>query len=150
MVTDINKAITMTRIFPHDVSKVYRAWTDPELVSIWFKPNERWASVESEIEPRVGGPMKIKMTHSDGDVFRNEGVFLEVVPNERLVFTWNWLEDPSDNGETEVTVTIRAVAEGTELTLVHSKVTNEDYANNLSNGWGGALANLETFLVTAA
>ena len=66
--------------------KVFRAWTEPELMKQWFTPRP-WTTPVVEIDLRPGGSNLIVMRGPDGNEFPNRGVYLEVVKNERLVFT---------------------------------------------------------------
>ena len=66
--------------------KVFRAWTDPELVKQWFAPKP-WTTPHVELDVRAGGSNLIVMRGPDGNELPNRGVYLEVVENERLVFT---------------------------------------------------------------
>jgi len=66
--------------------KLYRAWTDPALVTQWFTPPP-WTTPHAEFDLRPGGESRITMRGPDGTDMLNRGVFLEVVPNRRLVFT---------------------------------------------------------------
>ena len=78
--------LILTRIINAPREKVYEAWTNPELLKKWFVPAP-WtiASVDSDIRP--GGSSVIVMRSPDGTEFPNRGVYLEVVKNEKLVFT---------------------------------------------------------------
>jgi uncharacterized protein YndB with AHSA1/START domain len=66
--------------------KLFKAWTDPEQIKQWFAPAPLTVPV-AEMDVRAGGASLIIMRGSDGIEFPNHGVFLEVVENERLVFT---------------------------------------------------------------
>lgn len=66
--------------------KLFRAWTEPELLMQWFVPRP-WTIASAELDVRPGGSSLIVMRSPDGDEFPNRGVFLEVVKNRRLVFT---------------------------------------------------------------
>ncbi|QCI98027.1 SRPBCC family protein [Agrobacterium larrymoorei] len=66
--------------------KIFRAWTDPELMKEWFCPKP-WAVSHAELDLRAGGSSFIVMNGPNGEVVENRGVYLEVVPNEKLVFT---------------------------------------------------------------
>jgi uncharacterized protein YndB with AHSA1/START domain len=66
--------------------KLYRCWTEPELIKQWFAPKP-WATPHAEVDLRVGGSSLIVMRGPEGPEFPNRGVYLEVVPNERLVST---------------------------------------------------------------
>lgn len=66
--------------------KLYRCWTEPELMRQWFAPRP-WTTPHAETDVRAGGASLVVMRGPDGQEFPNPGVYLEVVPNERLVFT---------------------------------------------------------------
>src|SRR5882757_2285189 len=66
--------------------KLFQAWTEPELLKQWFTPRP-WTTPVVETDVRSGGSSLIVMRGPDGAEFPNRGVYLEVVPNERLVFT---------------------------------------------------------------
>lgn len=65
---------------------VWRAWTEPELLKQWFTPVP-WRTTECEIDLRPGGIFRTVMRGPAGEVNDSTGCFLEVVPNQRLVFT---------------------------------------------------------------
>ena len=75
------------------------------------------------------------------------GVYCEVAPNRKLVFTWTW---PNSTPEREslVTIVFRAVAEGTELDFRHEQFFDEAARDGHQRGWSGALAKLEEYLGT--
>ena len=66
--------------------KVWRCWTEPELMKQWFAPAP-WTTPRVEIDLRPGGSSLVVMRSPEGQEMPNPGVYLEVVPNERLVFT---------------------------------------------------------------
>ena len=66
--------------------KLYRAWTEPELVKKWFAPLPYTTPVV-ELDVRAGGACNIVMRSPDGEDLPNPGIYLEVVPNEKIVFT---------------------------------------------------------------
>jgi len=74
------------RVFNVPPEKVFKAWTDPELLKQWFAPLPYTTPVV-ETDVRPGGATLIVMRGPDGNEFPNRGVYLEVVPNERLIFT---------------------------------------------------------------
>lgn len=65
---------------------VWKAWTKPEHVAQWFAPRP-WTTAECEIDLRPGGQFKFVMRSPEGQLYPNVGCYLEVVPNERLVWT---------------------------------------------------------------
>ena len=66
--------------------QLFAGWTQPDLIVQWFTPAP-WKTIAAEIDLRPGGSSKTTMQSPEGENFPNEGVFLEVVPNEKLVFT---------------------------------------------------------------
>jgi uncharacterized protein YndB with AHSA1/START domain len=78
--------LVLTRDFDATPDKLFRAWTDPALITQWFTPAP-WTTPKAELDVRPGGSSAITMRGPDGNEFPNRGVFLEVVPNKRLVFT---------------------------------------------------------------
>jgi uncharacterized protein YndB with AHSA1/START domain len=81
-----DRELVLTRIINAPREKVFKAWTDPELLRKWFAPLPYTTPV-AETDVRPGGASLIVMRGPDGRDFPNRGVYLEVVKNERLVFT---------------------------------------------------------------
>ncbi len=84
--TAADRELTITRIINAPREKVYQAWTDAELLKQWFAPRP-WTTPFVQIDVRPGGANLMVMRRPDGNEFPNRGIYLEVVPNERLVFT---------------------------------------------------------------
>lgn len=67
-------------------ARLYAAWTTPELLVHWFTP-QPWSTKSCEIDLRVGGTCRTVMVSPEGEEFPNVGVYLELIPNEKIVFT---------------------------------------------------------------
>ena len=78
--------LVLTRLIPAPADKLFRCWTDTELLKQWFVPKP-WTIARAEVDLRPGGGSLIVMCDPDGKEYPNAGVYLEVVPNRRLVFT---------------------------------------------------------------
>ena len=65
---------------------LYRCWTEPALLKQWFVPAP-WTIARAELDVRPGGASLVVMRDPDGNEYPNPGIYLEVVPNQRLVFT---------------------------------------------------------------
>jgi uncharacterized protein YndB with AHSA1/START domain len=78
--------LVLTRVIDAAPEKVFQAWTDPALLKQWFAPLP-WTTPVVEIDVRPGGANLMVMRGPDGNEFPNRGVYLEVVKNQRLVFT---------------------------------------------------------------
>jgi uncharacterized protein YndB with AHSA1/START domain len=101
-------------------------------------------AVEAEADVRAGGRYHIRMT-VPGDEHNVSGVYREVVPNEKLVFTWAWRSTPER--ESLVTVHLKADGEGgTIMTFTHEQFFDEDARDRHEQGWTGTFVRLETYL----
>jgi uncharacterized protein YndB with AHSA1/START domain len=89
MTTPTNTAaheLVLTRVFDAPREQVYRCWTDPNLMKQWFAPHPvTITKIEQDLRP--GGAANITMRMPDGQEFPNPGIYLEIVPNQRIVFT---------------------------------------------------------------
>ncbi len=81
-----DRDLILTRLIDAPPEKVYAAWTQPPLLKLWFAPLP-WTTPIVEADLRPGGTSLIVMRSEKGDDFPYQGVYLEVVENERLVFT---------------------------------------------------------------
>jgi uncharacterized protein YndB with AHSA1/START domain len=92
-----NRELVLIRIIDAPCEKVFKAWTDPELLEQWFAPPP-WTTPVADVDVRQGGANLIVMRDPEGHEFPNRGVYLEVVENERLVFTDSYTTawEPSD------------------------------------------------------
>ena len=81
-----DRELVISRIIDAPRKKLFRAWTDPELMTQWFAPLP-WTTPVAETDVRRGGSSMVVMRDPEGNDFPSRGVYLEVVENERLVFT---------------------------------------------------------------
>jgi len=116
------RTLTTTRVFDAPRELVYRAWTDVKQFARWFPPDG--FSADCELDVRPGGVIRVDMKGEDpalgpdfaGKVFPGKGVYKEVVPNERLAFTF---DAPGPDGPMKLLMTVLFEAEGrkTKLTI---------------------------------
>ena len=78
--------LTLTRDIAATPAQLYRCWTEPALIRQWFTPPP-WTVCHAETDVRPGGASLIVMQGPDGEQMPCPGVYLEVVPNQRLVST---------------------------------------------------------------
>jgi uncharacterized protein YndB with AHSA1/START domain len=120
-----------TRVFDAPRELVYKAWTDPKLFARWFPPQHFSAPV-CELDVRPGGVLRVHMKGDDdagdfaGTVFPAKGVYREVVPNERLSFTF---KGEAEGPPPTVLTTVIFEDEGrkTKLTIYQTAETVADY-----------------------
>lgn len=78
--------LSFTRIIDVPKALVWRAWTEPALLKPWFCPLP-WKTIDCEIDLRPGGVFRTTMQSPEGKEFPGNGCYLEIVPNEKLVWT---------------------------------------------------------------
>lgn len=136
--------LVLTREFPVSPDKLYRCWTDPELMVKWFTPAP-WKTVSVEADLRPGGGSVVVMEGPDGQRFPNPGIYLEVIPGRKLVFTdaytAGWV--PSAKPFMTAIVTFEDIGGGkTRYTAIARHWTAEDKAAHeqmgFHEGWGKA------------
>jgi len=98
----------------------------------------------SEADPRVGGGYRFIIQAEDGEDHDVSGVYREVVPNEKLVFTWAWRSTPER--ESLVTILIKPDGDGSTLTLIHEQFFDEAARDRHNEGWSSCFNKLERFL----
>jgi uncharacterized protein YndB with AHSA1/START domain len=138
----VKPSLTIKRRFNAPPPLVFGAWTDPDKLAHWMGPTGT-QKVEAECDLRVGGRYHIKMVMAD-DEHDVSGVYREIVPNEKLVFTWAWKSTPER--QSLVTVTFKADADGTIMTLLHEQFFDETARDNHRTGWTGTMDRLERYL----
>ena len=98
----------------------------------------------AETDVRTGGRYEIEFATEDGEQHHVSGVYKEVVPNQKLAFTWAWRTMPER--ESFVTVLIKPEGTGSILTLIHEQFYDEPARDRHEYGWTGALNKLERFI----
>ena len=135
-------SLTLARRLKASPAKVFAAWTDPEKIIHWFGPAHTIdGSVDAQMDVRVGGSFRVRFKTDDGEQHEVGGKYLEVLPNERLVFSWAWHSMPER--QSQVTVILKPEGDMTFLTLTHEKFFDEAARDGHKRGWTGTLDKLE-------
>lgn len=138
--------LVITRTFPAPIAQVYEAWTDASTMRQWLCPGDM-SVAEAETDVREGGRYRVAMREPNGEIRRTGGTYREVVPNRKLVFSWQW---EGSEHETQVTVELAALAEAeTELTLTHEGFADISARDSHNGGWMGCLNKLESVCTRA-
>jgi len=147
--TDPAHELVLNRVLDAPQDKLWRCWTEPDLLKQWFCPKP-WYVSEARIDPRPGGEFFTVMNGPDSEQFANPGVFLDIVANHRLVFTdafqvgWRPSGRPfmvaevlfEDGGGGRTRYTGRAMHWTAEALKEHEEMGFHD-------GWGIAASQLE-------
>ena len=143
-----DRELVLERIIEAPRELLYRAWTEPELMKRWFTPPP-WTVSHAELDVRPGGSNFIVMRGPEGQEMPNRGVYLEVVPNEKLVFTDAFVSawEPSEKPFMTGILTFENLGGKTRYTARVRHFSVEDRqsheAMGFHAGWGKATDQLE-------
>lgn len=136
--------LRITRRYPVAPEKVWRAWTEPQALVRWFGPADTDKVSSAQLDVREGGAYSIAFSTTDGRSHRVGGIYQEVVPMRKLVFSWAWQSTPER--VSLVSVELRPVPEGTELQFVHERFFDQTARDNHARGWTGTFAKLDALM----
>ncbi len=142
--TEDKTSLQIRQIYKQPVAAVYAAWSDPEKMKHWMGPSDAFGEAEVTMDLRVGGRYRLVMHAPDGETHRVGGVYREIVPNRKLVYTWAWESTPER--ESLVTVEFKPAADGTELLLTHQRFADAQARDKHQEGWNGCLERLGRYL----
>ena len=142
----VRDSLQISRVFPATRQRTFHAWTTPSELKKWWRVGKDFVLTVAEIDLRVGGEFRIGVESSSGNLHMVRGRFLEVVPPQRLVYTWI-AEDPHLEGkQTLVTVEFRERGRETEVRLQHDRLRDEKLWESTSFGWSSVLEGLSALL----
>jgi uncharacterized protein YndB with AHSA1/START domain len=145
--------LVFERIVALSPELIWAAWTTPEHLKHWFTPAP-WQTVDCEIDLRPGGIFSTVMRSPDGQEFPNLGCYLEIIPNQKLVWTSSlepgYRPSPALASSIEFPITATIALEphdqGTKYTAIVLHRNEEDCQKhrdmNFQEGWGKALDQL--------
>jgi uncharacterized protein YndB with AHSA1/START domain len=136
-------SLTLVRRIKAPPQTVFAAFVEPAHILKWWGP-DAGPTLLAETDVRVGGRFRVVFETLDGERHENRGEYLEVDPPARLVMVWWWASTPERRSR--VTVSIRPVNSGSELTVRHEMFIDEASRDSHLLGWNGALDKLERLL----
>jgi uncharacterized protein YndB with AHSA1/START domain len=142
MTTETTTSLRLSRTIAASPEEVFRAWTDPAEMKEWYCPEGGTVDL-AEVDLTVGGRFKVAMRMPDG-VHVAYGIYREIDPPRKLVFTWQWESgDGPKEGETVVTLEFKEHDGATELVLTHEQFATAESRDGHEQGWASALNKLE-------
>jgi uncharacterized protein YndB with AHSA1/START domain len=138
-------ALALSRHYPVAPEKVWRAWTDPKAIAKWWGPGGPAPVSLAELDLRVGGRFRIVFGGPEGREHECAGVYKEVVPNRRLVFSWCWPRTTPER-VSQVTILFKPAGGGTDLEFRHEQFFDEAARDGHQRGWNETFVKLEQFL----
>ena len=135
------KTVRLHRVLVTKPEKIYRAFLEPDALARWLPPNGFTCKVH-HADPKVGGTFKMSFTNfTTGQSHAFGGEYLKLVPHERLVYT-DVFDDPNLPGVMTVTVILKKVAVGTEVTIAQEGIPDAISLEACYLGWQESLLNL--------
>jgi uncharacterized protein YndB with AHSA1/START domain len=136
--------VVTARTFHATPERLFRAWTTPEEMKRWHSPAGMTnGSVTADL--RVGGAYRVTMRGPDGAERAVGGVYREIDPPHKLVYTWQWEASP-DFPETVVTVEFMARGSDTEVRVTHAGLPDAKSREQHLAGWTGCFGKMEQLL----
>ena len=136
-----NPSLALKRRFKASPAQLYQAWTQPEKMIAWWGVTGHPSTPIAESDLRVGGRFRVQFWTPDDEHHSVSGVYREIVPPTRLVFSWAWQSTPER--ESQVTLDLKPDNDGTILTLTHEQFFSEQARDDHRGGWSMALDKLE-------
>lgn len=145
--TSTGRVLTINRIFNAPRPTVFKAFSDPKRMLQWLGPRDYPANfVEADVRP--GGKWRACLdSEANGEELWHGGTYYEVVPNERLVFTFAWdQEDGKAGRETLITINFEDLADKTKMQFQQSEFETIEDCEDHREGWNSAFDRLEELL----
>lgn len=141
-------SLTLHRKFAVAPEKVWRAWTEPEALKGWFGPGGPQAVSVADVDLRAGGRFRFVFGGPDGNDHEAAGVYKEVVPYRKLVFSWCWPRTTPDR-ISQITILLRPEGGGTDMEFRQEQFFDQAARDGHLRGWTGTFDKLETYLQQA-
>ena len=138
--------VELARVFAAPPEHVFAAWTEADALAAWMGPGDTSMRVDA-LDLTVDGAYRFVMEGDEGE-YPLGGRFLEIDPPKRLVFTWAWERGDYAAIETVVELAFTPTDGGTELTLVHRRLSDDEARDRHAQGWTGCLDCLAEYLAT--
>ena len=133
--------VRLHRVLAAKPDKVYRAFLDADAMARWLPPNGFTAKVH-HFDAKVGGTFRMSFTNfTTGNSIAFGGEYLELVPHERIGYT-DKFDDPNLAGEMRVTIVLRPVSVGTEITIEQAGIPSVIPLEACYLGWQQSLIHL--------
>jgi len=138
-------ALVIKRTFAAPRDLVWKVWSDPDLAKNWWGPNG-FTLPFVEMDQRPGGKWRAQMRGPDGKDLWQHGVYREIVPPEKTVYTFIWDSEPDH--EMLVTVLFAARGNKTDMTFRQEGFTSTDEKAGHEDGWNQTFDRLSAFIKT--
>lgn len=142
-----NTPVSASKDFSVAANILYSAWTEPDQLKQWWKPmGNQLAEVNNEL--KEGGEIEYKFKSEGSEDLVIRGKYLEVVPNEKLVYTWKWQvqDEALDDSEYKLSVNFKSAGQGSSILISQEDNKPHESIKPHQHGWDEALNHLSEFL----
>lgn len=141
------RELVLTRFFDAPRALVFAAWTDADRLNQWWGPRG-FAVLRCHADVRIGGIWRVESRAPEGGEHICGGVYCDVAPPERLVFTMTWegVEDGEPGRETVVSIDFAEDGAGTRLTFRQATFSSREARDAHDEGWSSSFELLEEYL----
>ncbi|HUB03949.1 MAG TPA: SRPBCC domain-containing protein, partial [Solirubrobacteraceae bacterium] len=115
--------VRIERTYAASAEAVFDAWTSPEVMRRWLHCGSDWGTTEAEVDLRVGGKVRVVMRRPDRIEVEARGEYTLIDRPRRLVMTWTFDDDPSNEQLIELSFTEAGGA--TTVRLVNSRISTD-------------------------
>jgi len=140
------EVVRLERTFAASAEDVFDAWTSPEVMRRWFHPRADWETPQAEVDLRIGGEVRVVMRRPDGSEAEAHGEYTLIERPRRLVMTWTFSDDPSNEQLMELSFVESAGM--TTVLMVNSRISSDERRERQREGWLGCLDQLEVALAS--
>jgi uncharacterized protein YndB with AHSA1/START domain len=138
------EVVRIERTFAAPAEDVFDAWTSPEVMRRWFHAGPDWDTPEAEVDPRVGGKVRVVMRRPDGTEAEAQGEYTLIDRPHRLVMTWTFDDDPFNEQLIELSF---SESEGsTTVLMINSGISTDERRDHQDEGWHACLDELDRIL----
>jgi uncharacterized protein YndB with AHSA1/START domain len=140
------RVVRIERTFAASAEEMFDAWTSPDVMRRWFHCDSAWDTPVADVDLQVGGKIRVVMRRPDGTEVEAQGIFTLIDRPHRLVMTWTFDDDPSNEQLLELSFTESNGA--TTVLLVNSRISSDERRDEQTKGWHGCLDELDRLLTT--
>ena len=125
-------------------ARVFKAWSDPKARQRWFGDAEGWAVMELQYDFRVGGREVSRFSQTGKNIYTNDTVYQDIVPDHRIIFAYTMAKDGENISASIATVELKPQGKGTRLVFTEQGAFLDglDTPAIREGGWQDLLNNL--------
>ena len=144
MSSESQHSVQISWKFPHPPEILWQAWTDPVMARLWFGSDPAGQVLDANFAVQLNGVFSVTFANADGTEFTCRGIYKEIQPPHKLIFTWGWANQP----EVDELITLQFSPDehGTLMLFEQSQIDPQTALHNYEEGWRSTFQKLEKAL----